>query len=220
MAPLGFAPYTDPQMMLLRGRLATGIMGICVGLTMASGCRYTSHYVPPDDSRVRPVWIGKSIVPVGASRLPGCSKMPEVEMLWSYAPLPTATQDTSSSGMTVVFVDDAETRWSSSDDADDDDDDGGDKAKAAAALAALTFVVASSIAVGSIAAATVPAGDRRKNAVVLDEINSYNSQLRHRQRCLAKRDEEREREAMQAQGLAPARTSQWHDDAFEQGAPR
>jgi hypothetical protein len=150
--------------MQCRSKLAA--MVVLVG----TACEYTSHYVPPDDSRARPVWIGRSVVPVGPTVFPPCSGTPaaseppggdaEPQLVLQAVPVP----------FPVSF-------------ADDDDDDDGDAVGGAAVAAAAVVLVAAGLASTALGLAIAPAGTTRANAATIDDINAFNDELRRPTRC-------------------------------------
>lgn len=139
-------------------------------LVMLVGCGYTSQYVPPDDARVRPVWIGRTIVPVGAREIPACAGD------WEDTPAPWVAEAT--------FLDRTPPLWTAlgaaslPDHERDEDDDGNAMVGAVGAV-----VAATAIASAALALAIAPVGETRKNAVTIDAINQFNDELRDPKRC-------------------------------------
>ncbi|HWB79730.1 MAG TPA: hypothetical protein VG755_32425 [Nannocystaceae bacterium] len=140
-------------------------------LVMLVGCGYTSQYVPPDGARVRPVWIGRAIVPVGAREIPAC------EGEWEATPAPWVAEPT--------FLDRSPPLWNAFAspglpvrERDEDDDDGNAVVGAVGAV-----VAATAIASAAVALAIAPVGETRKNALTIDAINQFNDDLRDPERC-------------------------------------
>lgn len=143
-------------------------------LVMLVGCGYTSKYVPPDDARVRPVWIGRAIVPVGAREIPAC------EGKWERTPAPWVADPTFLDRAPPLFTALASPSapGRARDDDDDDDDDGNAVVGAVGAV-----VAATAIASAALALAIAPVGETRKNALTIDAINQFNDDLRDPKRC-------------------------------------
>lgn len=136
-------------------------------LVLLVGCGYTSKYVAPDDTRVRPVWIGRAIVPVGARSIPAC------EGEWERTPAPWVVAPKTFDRPPPWWMALGSLRAM----ADEDDDDTGVKG----AIGAL--VAATAIASAAVALAIAPVGETRSNALTIDAINQFNDDLRDPKRC-------------------------------------
>jgi len=139
-------------------------------LVTAIGCGYTSQYEPPDDSRVRPVWIGRSIVPVGPREVPACAGD------WEGTPAPWVAEPTFFQRPPAPWLVGAPTTP-----VDDREDDESDDDAVVGAIGAVIAVTA--IASASLALAIAPVGETRTNAITIDAINQFNDELRDPNRC-------------------------------------
>lgn len=135
--------------------------------SIAIGCSYTSSYVPPDDARMRPVWIERSIVAVGPAAMPSCAGEPGTPILFRE---PTPDPDV------PVAVQLADLLPAPEGDEERDGD---------AALVAVLGVVAAAagITTTALALGLAPAGTTTENAVVIDAVNEFNDELRRPTRC-------------------------------------
>lgn len=143
-----------------------------MALACALGCGYQSQYHPPDDARMRPVWMGRTIVPVGPSTLPACDGSSRAELPVE-TPLPQASPAWAFFPAAVLERE------------EEDDDDGG----GLVAGAAVTAVIVAGLATTALALAFVPVGTTTRNAASIDAINTFNDELRRPDRCAVERGE-------------------------------
>jgi hypothetical protein len=134
---------------------------------IAIGCSYTSSYIPPDDSRMRPVWIERSIVAVGPATMPSCAGEPGTPIVFRE---PTPDPDV------PVVVQLAELLPAREGDEEDEGD--------AALVAVIGIVVAAAgITSTALALGLAPAGTTTENAITIDAVNEFNDELRRPTRC-------------------------------------
>jgi hypothetical protein len=134
---------------------------------IAIGCSYTSSYVPPDDARMRPVWIERSIVAVGPAAMPSCAGEPGTTLTFRE---PAPDPDLALVVQLADLIPDPEAH----------EEEDGD----AALVAVLGIVVAAAgITVTALALGLAPAGTSTENAITIDAVNEFNDELRRPTRC-------------------------------------
>jgi hypothetical protein len=132
---------------------------------IAIGCSYTSSYIPPDDSRMRPVWIERSIVAVGPATMPSCAGEPGTPIGFRE---PTVDPDVPVVVQLAELLPEPE---------GDEEDDG-------ALVAVIGIVIAAAgITSTALALGLAPAGTTTENAITIDAINEFNDELRRPTRC-------------------------------------
>jgi hypothetical protein len=169
-------------------------------VTGATACGYRSEYVVPDQSRMRPVWTGRTFASVGADEIPICAtsldlrQTPDVILLRIDgvddrvvgAPEPAiepfdpdhAAVQAAAIEATVYGVARAVDLVAEATLAEEADDDGGGAAGSIALAGVGLAIAVASVAAATAALAASPVGHGPSHAARLDEINAFNDRLR------------------------------------------